>query len=293
MNKTRDKATGDLKRIDPVARDQFADISMTPEAGQLLQQIVLTDDDRSPQVVGALHTRRPPRLIAAAAAIGSLLVAVVVLQLPDAQVAGAIEFREEGDYIEAVIVDPHASKSELESAFAEHGFSIDVQLMPTSPSLEGKVLRIMEDPTAQKHSIRTIHETGACYSGGGGFSCPVGVKIPLDFEGHAVIGVGRLAADGERYVSSNNPFYPGEMLHCSDLPGKTVAEALPILQSMGVTALWRSGDRGIDDRKGIDPDLIEDQFVDADGSTIANGETYIWVSPKNNYPDGEDCNAYG
>ena len=119
------------------------------------------------------------------------------------------------------------------------------------------------------------------------------MKIPLDFEGHAVIRIGRLATDGEQYAASNNPFYPGEMLHCSDLPGKTVEEALPILETMGITALWRSADATIDDRNVIDPSLIEHQFVDADGATVANGETYIWVSPKNNYPDGEDCNAYG
>jgi hypothetical protein len=295
MNDTRDDATSDLKRIDPVLHDRFAGLSRTPEANQLLQHIILsTDDTRSAVVVGVPRRRRSLRWITAAAAVAALLVGVVFLQLPQAQVAGAVEFKEEGDYIEAIIVDPQATKAELESAFAAHGFSIDVQLLPTSPSLEGKVLTTMEDPTAQKHSIRTIYQTGACYTGGGGFRCPVGVKIPLDFEGHAVIGIGRLAADGELYVQgNNNPFYPGEMLHCSDLPGKTVAEALPILKGLGVTALWRSADQAIDDVNGIDPNLIQDQFVDADGSTIANGETYIWVSPKNNYPDGEDCNAYG
>jgi hypothetical protein len=295
MRSTRTAEGSNLERIDPASHGQFADLATTPEAKLLLQQIMI---DRGQQLPGDFismpRKRRPQRWVAAAAAFAALLVTVLFLQLPRAQVAKAVEFRQEGDYIEAIIVDPQATKAELESAFAEHGFSISIQLLPTSPSLEGKVLTMSEDPEAQRHEIRTIYETGACYTGGGGFRCPVGVKIPLDFEGHAVIGIGRLAADGEPYEhGNNNPFYPGEMLHCSDLPGKTVAEALPILKSLGVTALWRSSDRGIDDVKGIDPNLVKDQFVEADGATIANGETYIWVSPKNNYPEGEDCHGYG
>jgi hypothetical protein len=295
MNDTNDRSAPGLSRIDPVVHGRFADLATAPEANQLLQQILSGRDAPSAGVVRGPRRRTSRRWnAAAAAAAAALLAGVVFLQLPRAQVAGAVEFREDGDYIEAIIVDPQATKAELERAFAEHGFSIDVRLLPTSPSLEGKVLTTTEDPVAQQHPIRTVYETGACYTGGGGFRCPVGLKIPLDFEGHAVIGIGRLAADGELYAhGNNNPFYPGEMLHCSDLPGKTVEEALPILEELGVTAVWRSADRAIDDVDGIDPALIADQFVDADGATIANFRTYIWVSPRNNYPDGEDCSAYG
>lgn len=293
MTRTTTDEFPHLTAIDPVPDDRFVNLHATTEADRVFRQILASDvPSLASSATERRQFRRWPALVAAAAVLVGVLLAPQFRQQADQ--ASAIEFTQQGDFIEAIIVDPKATKQELEQAFAEHGFDIDVQLLPTSPSLAGKVLRTMEDPDAQQHPIRTIHRTGACYTDGGGFRCPVGVKIPLDFEGHAIIGIGRLAADGERYTGGNtNPFYPAEMLHCSDLPGKTVAEALPILKDLGVTALWRSSDRAIDDVDGIDPHLIEDRFVDADGATIANDMTYIWVSSENNYPNGEDCNSYG
>ncbi len=294
MNDTREDAGSSLSRLDPIAPGRFADLASTPEARRLLEQILSRHGVRSGGVVSLPRRRSARRWIAAATVAAALLGTVVLLQLPQAQVAGAVEFQQNGDYIEAVIVDPKATKAELEQAFAEHGFSIDVRLLPTAPSFAGKVLMTMEDPGAQQHPIRTIYRPGDCYTDGGGFRCPVGVRIPLDFEGHAVIGIGRIAADGELYQHANpNPFNPGGALFCSDLPGKTVAEALPVLKELGITAVWRSADRSIDDVDGIDPDLIGDQFVGTDGSSISNETAYLWVSPTNSYPDGQDCSTYG
>ena len=153
MRNTRAFEGPNLERIDPVSHGRFADLATTPEGRLLLQQI-MSSSGQEPlgTVVSMPRTRKPQRWVAAVAAVAALLVAIVMLQLPKARVAGAVEFREEGDYIEAIIVDPHASKTELETAFADHGFSIEVQLLPTSPSLEGKVLGTTEDSAAQKHA---------------------------------------------------------------------------------------------------------------------------------------------
>jgi hypothetical protein len=293
MNDTREDAGSSLSRLDPIAPGRFADLASTTEANQLLEQILSGHDTRSDGVVRLPHRRTARRWVAAASVAAALLAAVVILQFPRAEVASAVEFQQNGDYIEAVIVDPQATKAELEQAFAEHGFSIDVRLLPTAPSLAGKVLMMMEDPGAQQHPIRTIYQAGECWTDGGGFRCPVGVRIPLDFEGHAMIGIGRLAADGELYQHANpNPFSPGGPLFCSDLPGKTVAEALPVLKELGITAVWRSAARSIDDVDGIDPGLIGDEFVGVDGSSISNDRAYVWVSSTNDFPDGQDCSTY-
>jgi hypothetical protein len=294
MTDTREDAGSSLSRLDPIAPGGFADLASTPEANQVLEQILRGNHARPDDVVHLPRRRTWRQWVAAATVAAALLAAVLILQFPRAQVARAVEFHQDGEYIEAIIVDPQATKAELEQAFAEHGFSIGVRLLPTAPSLAGKVLMMIEDPGAQQHPIRTIYRSGDCYTDGGGFRCPVGVRIPLDFEGHAVIGIGRIAADGELYQHANpNPFNPGGALFCSDLPGKTVAEALPVLKELGITAVWRSADRSIDDADGIDADLIADQFVGTDGSSISNDTVSVWVSPTNSYPDGQDCSTYG
>ncbi len=292
MNDTREDAGSNLSRLDPIAPGGFAELASSTQANRLLEQILSGRVVGSGGVVRLPHRRSARRWFAASVA-AALLAAVLILQFPRAQVASAVEFQENGDYIEAVIVDPKATKAELEQAFAEHGFSIDVRLLPTAPSLAGKVLMTMEDPGAQQHPIRTIYRSGDCYTDGGGFRCPVGVRIPLDFEGHAVIGIGRIAADGELYQHANpNPFNPGGALFCSDLPGKTVAQALPVLEELGITAVWRSMDRSIDDVDGIDPGLIGNEFVSVNGSSISNDRAYVWVSSTNDFPDGQDCSTY-
>ncbi len=290
MNNDRYDHGSDLTTLDPIAEEGFAGLVGTAGAQELFSQILASEVEDAP-VRAATRGRRRGRWVAlGAAATLAIGLALVVPESfrPDAALARPIDFRQKDGYISAIITDPRASKQELEAAFAKHGFSIEVKLEPTSPGLAGTVLGMTEDPDAQRHEITRIFGSG-CYTDGGGPMCPIGLRIPLNFTGHAVVDIGRIAQDGELYSANPNPFNPGEMLYCSGLPGKTVAEAQPILEELGVEAVWRSSDRSIDDVQGIAASLIADQFVGIDGASIANGKTDVWVSPTNRYPNGEDC----
>ena len=113
----------------------------------------------------------------------------------------------------------------------------------------------------------------------GSLSCPIGLKIPLDFQGQASIALGRAGQPGEEYVTTNDAFAYGESLHCSGLRGMTVQQALPVLDRFGVTAVWRSNDPAIDRVDGIDPSTVLDQYV-TDAVGLSEGKAYVWAAPQ-------------
>jgi hypothetical protein len=95
--------------------------------------------------------------------------------------------------------------------------NITVRAIPVSPSLVGTIVY------SDVPSIRSLQE-GTCL--GGGTSCEVGIVIPADFHGQANVVVGRAAQANETFCSSADVFGPGEVLHCSGILGKPVADAI-------------------------------------------------------------------
>jgi hypothetical protein len=229
--------------------------------------------------------RRPVSFLIAAAALVSLLVALPAI-LPSAR-GGAIKaravvsFSSGGGYIVALIRDPNADSEALRQAFAEHGLDITLQLIPVSPSAVGTFVYFSwEDEAVQEGgpAIETLaSDDPTCTTMAGG-SCQIGIRVPVDFQGHADIGLGRPAHPGEKYRSGNDGYAAGEALHCSGLYGMTVQAALPVLSDRGVTAIWRSMDRSIDTDDGIEQAIIAGQYV-TDAIPAAPGEMYIWVTP--------------
>jgi len=186
-----------------------------------------------------------------------------------------VSFSNDGQYIVAVIEDPQADADALAAAFAQHGLDITVELLPVSPSLVGKM--VMEDQD-QGPDIETLFDDQAGCTLPGSTSCPIGLRIPLDFHGKAHIVLGRAGGPGEDYASANDAFALGEALHCSKLRGMTVQQALPVLARRGVTAVWRSNDQSTDRVDGIDPATIAGQYV-SDAVPRSEGEVYIWAAP--------------
>ena len=193
--------------------------------------------------------------------------------------AAAVSFTEDGQYIVAVIEDPQADSQELTAAFAQHGLDISLQLLPVSPSFVGKFVFEGGSGTEGGPAIETLYDASADCTTPGGSSCPIGLRIPLGFQGHADLALGRAGQPGEEYASANDGFASGEALHCSGLRGMTVHESLPVLDRLGVTVVWRSNDPAIDgDGNGIDPSTISDQYV-SDAVPKTEGHVYIWVTP--------------
>ncbi len=140
-----------------------------------------------------------------------------------------VVFTTEDNKITARITDPFAATGQLSAVFEEHGLNITVRAIPVSPSLVGTILY------SDVPSIRSLHD-GTCL--GGGTSCEVGIVIPGDFHGQANVVVGRAAQTNETFRSSADVFGPGEVLHCSGILGRPVADAIPLLQRMSLMVRW-------------------------------------------------------
>jgi hypothetical protein len=54
----------------------------------------------------------------------------------------------------------------------------------------------------------------------------------------------------------------------------TVAEALPVIRGLGITAIWRTGDDNA--AEGVDEATIANEYVD-DALPRSQGTVYIWV----------------
>ena len=197
----------------------------------------------------------PPRawLIVPAIALAAGLTLVAFAAAPTKPVpvpsvhAQVVSFRypthgADAGYIIATVTDPFAAQSSLDAAFKAAGLNITVTLEPASPSLVGTVLS--QSGPSSGPQIEALDGGGTCVPGSGGSgngaNCPIGVKIPRDFTGQGSIELGRPAQPGEAYVATTSAFGPGEALHCTGLLNDEVSQALPTIQSMGITAYWGS-----------------------------------------------------
>jgi hypothetical protein len=146
-----------------------------------------------------------------------------------------VVFTTEDNKITARITDPLAAAGQLSAVFQQHRLNITVRAIPVSPSLVGTIVY------SDVPSIRSLHE-GTCL--GGGTSCEVGIVIPGDFHGQANVVVGRAAQTNETFRSSADVFGPGEVLHCSGILGRPVADAIPVLQRRSLTVRWLAAAAG-------------------------------------------------
>lgn len=224
---------------------------------------------------------RGTRLIAAAAAAAAVVVLVVVVPaaLPGGSPGGArvaaagVGFTQDGNYLIATIDDPTASAAEMQAAFAQHGFDIQVQLQPASPSGVGTIPFVdgAARGTPQIQDITTPCAADPVYG------CTTGLRIPMGFSDHAAIVVTRAAAPGEQYVWSGDAYSPGEVLHCSGLRGMTVADASPILQGLGLTGKWQiAGPAGGD---GVSQASVADYVINQASANSSDTVEFV-VSPK-------------
>jgi hypothetical protein len=178
-----------------------------------------------------------------------------------------------GDIV-ATVTDPFAAQSALNAAFQAAGLDIVVTLVPASPSAVGTVVEISEPANAPQIATLT---GGSCVTGGGGVGgCPIGVTIPRDFTGQGSITLGRPAKPGERYVSTNDAFAPGELLHCSGLLNAPVSQAQPTLAADGITAYWGSFPTAGQGSGDQTPPAGSEYVVDAD--PVSAGTVWLRTS---------------
>jgi hypothetical protein len=149
---------------------------------------------------------------------------------PKAQ-AAVLSFSRHGGYLDVIVKNPLADARRYRAAFAKYGLDISLTLVPASPSLVGTLV-YME---AGK-GITPISAQGKCFTGGGGYTCPVGVRVALDYKGSAVITFGRPPRPGERYETTGPVTAQGEAMHgMTGYVGKTAAAVAALLAKRHVT----------------------------------------------------------
>jgi hypothetical protein len=207
-------------------------------------------------------------------AIIAVLVAGQTIVSPTKAKAAGVRFARHAGYIDATIDDPTAPAASMEAAFAEYGLDITVQVLPASPSLVGTIT-FMDTPP----SFEPIYgPEGSCLLPGGGTRCIIGMRVPSDFSGTANIVVDGAAAPGQLYHTTVDALAPGEVLHCSGVLGMTVSQAAPILEKLGLTAIWRTQD-GSEPTSGVSQSTVEDEFVTGT-DPVAEGTVRLWVQPQ-------------
>lgn len=197
----------------------------------------------------------------------------------------ALSFSTQGKYLVVKVKDPLADPARYKKEFAAHGMNIHLTLVPASPSVAGTVVE-----ADGANGIEMINRKGKCFAGGG--ACPVGAKIPINFHGFANITFGRAARPGEQYVSTNSAFAPGEILHCVDIRGRTVDEALAILRRHKVTASFvhfePPGNRpnGGGKADNVGRDKIPGNWYVNMADPLAPGQVTLWVQSTRPATDG-------
>lgn len=197
---------------------------------------------------------------------------------PASAQAAALSFTRDGGYLDVIVRNPLAAPAVYRAEFAAHHLHITLTLVPASPSMVGTLVAMQGNDL---QGLATITAKGRCWTGGGGYVCPVGVKVPVGYRGTAQIIFGRAARPGEQYESTGLVTASGEAMHGLAYRGRTVAAVLAMLRARRVTVpQYRSPGSGCEL-----PHPIPVNWIVTDADPWAPGQVLLWVSP----PGGQSC----
>lgn len=274
-----------IERLNPISEEEVTAMVSRQTRDDLAERIMMTTPDDPPRA--PRHGRRrllvgiPLAVTAAAAAVVVTSVAgpgqrVGPLPVgPDRAEAAALSFQREGGYLIVTVKDPIADPERYRREFAAHGLDIDLRLAPVSPRKAGTVI-FMETP--EGGDLETILAPGRC----GSEVCGVGVKVPVDYSGHASIVFGRAARLGEKYDVGEGDA-PGEGVDLPGISGRTVAEAWAVLKERNITdVLYRYEFRGSDRPypHGLRRDQVKPEWYVHDAVAGTGDRMILFVGPE-------------
>jgi hypothetical protein len=194
--------------------------------------------------------------------------------------AQALTFKTEGQVIVVIVRNPLADLRRYRAELAAHHLNITLSLVPASPSLVGTLVE-----GSGPSEITPITARGKCWTGGGGNVCPVGIKIPINFQGSAGFTFGRATRPGEQYETSAPATAPGEAMHGLRFRGRTVAAVLAMLRARQVTVpqyRWLKPTGRTVHGYALRPDQVPRHWYVHDASPWAPGQVLLVVGPHPN-----------
>ncbi|MET7328875.1 hypothetical protein [Nonomuraea sp. NPDC005650] len=218
----------------------------TPIARELMEEITSVPAPvPEPRRRSWLAFPRPRRW--AAMPVVATLAALLSFGVAQAPASAALDIELVGDHYVITVKDLLAEPEVYQRELRARGLDITLDLVPTSASLTGQIFVINDmdrlrsgELVPDDGPITTIDAPGSCERFAG---CPVGLKVPVDFDKKAEISLGRRALPGERYKMPPGIALPGEPLHCVDYVNKSVAEISALLRERGVTPSYISSGR--------------------------------------------------
>jgi hypothetical protein len=179
------------------------------------------------QVASSRRVRRHGLLAAAAVAATIALVAAVSIMGRPQPASAGVEIRVVGGRLEIRLTDVETRAGYVQDQIRKAGLDVAVITVPVGPSQLGRFVRVAGDDPPQ---LRTIDERGA--------STFVGFSVPVGWNGHLDLALGRAAHAGEGYVAFSDAYAAGEPLACSGLWGKSAVAAVPIAESRHVDIVF-------------------------------------------------------
>lgn len=245
-----------------------------PAASELLREILASPVQAQPVTPVLPRTPRWRRLAIALPTIAAAAVVAwgVAAVLPSDKTgpvgtrpaqAQALQFTQNGDFLEIRIVDPAADPQRYRREIADRGLDIGLQLVPARAEQVGRVVFTEESVPG----IEPLEQPGNCTENG---NCSVGVRVPTTYRGHAVIIFGRETGPGEEVEGGTS----NDHALASSLAGKTVADMKRILATAGKTPSYRTGPRSLD----TPADQIPNTWIVNSATPIPGNVIVVWVS---------------
>ncbi|NUW37414.1 hypothetical protein HTZ77_39345 [Nonomuraea sp. SMC257] len=185
--------------------------------------------------------------------------------------AAALDIKKEDGYYVIEIKDLYADSATYEAQLRDAGLDVTLDVIPSTPSWVGSIFPTSPTENRYLDEIKTIDQPGGCDKMGG---CPLGVKIPENFQGPAEITIGREAKPGEPFENGTTIDGLGEPLHCMPYVGRTVAEVRGMLQERGVTI---QNFTDMDPETGGTKESVPDSWLVESGSMTEPGKATLDV----------------
>ncbi|TDB75681.1 hypothetical protein [Micromonospora sp. KC723] len=181
--------------------------------------------------------------------------------------ANTLQISQDGGHLDVRILDSVADPQRYKAELARHGLNIDLKLAPATADRTGRVI-FMEESSP---GITTIEAPGDCAAGG---NCSVGIRVPLNYKGQAVIVFGRTPKPGEAAEGDAPVLDEAQEAKLKALKGKRVSDVRQELTALGQTATYRVG---FESRETA-ADQVPGSWYVYDTAPLANNVVVLWVS---------------